>query len=163
MLDRVPGLLLGLLLLVGVASLSQVPLGHPPTEGLLRLTWRMRGPVVKVERAADPNVPVHMRPQGEFEHRPVPFALQVDLDGRRVVDREVAPAGMRGDRPLVVHEEWTLPPGRYHLRLRFAPLGPAGDPLEFDGPVDLRPGRITLLGLRLSGSNASSKLAVLSQ
>lgn len=147
MLDRVPALLLGLLMLVVVAALAQVPLGHAPTEGVLRLTWRMRGPVVKVERAVDPSVPIHMRPQGEFEHRPVPFALQVDLDGARVVDREVAPAGLRGDRPLVVHEEWPLPPGRHHLRVRFAPLGPAGETLSYDGPVDLRPGRITLVGL----------------
>lgn len=150
MLDRLPALLLGLLLLTGVAALSRVPVGEPEPDGVLRLTWRMRGAVVKVERAVDPTVPVHMRPQGEFEHRPVPFALEVDLDGRRLLDREVAPAGLRGDRPLVVHEEWRLPPGRHHLRIRFAPKGPAGETLTFDAPVDLGAGRITVVGLEES-------------
>ncbi len=110
-----------------MVSLSQVPWRPEVAEsGILRLTWRSRGLVVRECRPLTEeekrNIPQHMRqPGGETcSNRSRPFRLRVSLDGRLLLDRAVLPAGARSDRPLYVFEDLALEPGRYAVEVDFA-------------------------------------------
>jgi len=78
-------------------------------------------------------LPVHMRQEQVCERRVAPYRLEVSLDDSMVVDRPVAAAGARADRPLYVFEELALPPGTYALRVAFTREGgAAGDSVTAD-------------------------------
>lgn len=115
--------------IAAMIGLSQVPWRpDAPESGVLRLTWRSRGLVIRECRPLTAeeqrNVPQHMRqPGGETCHnRSLPFRLRVSLDGRLMLDRPVLPAGARSDRPLYVFEDLALDPGRHSLEVDFEAL-----------------------------------------
>jgi len=113
---------IGLTVLVG--ALSQVPYAAGETEGAaVRLAWRVRSERVDECRRLTPEeiarLPAHMRREEVCEGRVLPYHLEVDLDGHRVVDHVVRPSGARADRPLYVFYDLPVPPGVHDLVVRF--------------------------------------------
>lgn len=145
--------------LAALGALSRTPYGAPPTEGLLRLSWRFRGeridecrPLTEAEKAA---LPVHMRRDEVCEGRLAAYRLTVEVDDEVVAERSVLPAGAREDRPLFLFEELPVAPGRRHVRVRFrvdeASLPPSAtkearrEPLELEATLNVVPGGIALV------------------
>ncbi len=106
------------------------PLGAEPQHGVVRFSWRTVGQRVRLCRPYTPEeqarLPKHMQISTErCSHSLLPYRLRAWADGRMVVEREVRPAGWRGDRPLFVNEEIPFRPGAYRIRVEFRPLGNA--------------------------------------
>jgi len=120
------GTLVTALLLAGTATLSQWPAGATPPHAALRLAWRLPGQSwldcrpLSVEEIA--RLPAHMRKTEDCRTVYLHYRLQVWMDGDALVDREVAPLGARGDRPLYVDEDLPVEPGTHHVRISFTPL-----------------------------------------
>lgn len=149
--------------LAGMAALSYVPYAHEAATGSeLRLAWRARSARVEAcrRRTAEElaQLPVHMRQEQVCERRVAPYRLAVTLDDSPIVERLVAAAGARADRPLYVFEEIPLPPGTYMLHVTFtretgsmADSGAVADPrtapphLVLDTTVTLAAGRAALV------------------
>jgi ferredoxin len=139
-------------LLAAIAWLSQVPAGATPAGGAVRLAWRLPGqswldcrtrPAAEVAR-----MPVHMRQAQDCRTVYLHYRLRAWVDGRAVVDREVAPLGARGDRPLFVAQDVAVAPGGHRVRVEFAPLEDprqVGVRLAFEGTVEVKAGRAKLL------------------
>lgn len=136
-----------------LATASRVPISSlEADQALVRLSWRFRS-----EEGAEcrrptqeelDQLPVHMRNPDACIGELAPYELQVDVDGARRVTRVVRPAGVRGDRPIFVYEELSLPPGRHTLAVRFGILGEnseASPALTLEAPLDLDPGRVLLV------------------
>lgn len=125
-----------------LAALSSTPYTVEPGDGaIVRLAWRARGERVREchRRSAEELVrlPQHMRQEEVCERRILPYRLQVDLDGARVVDELVRAGGAREDRPLFVFQDLTVMPGTHRLQITFAREGAAQEEKEEkEGAVD---------------------------
>ena len=161
--------------LVGVRMLAHFPSGSPPTQGMMRLAWRMAGEKVKLCRKYTQEeldkMLVHMRrPEFCREHL-LSYRLRVALDGTDRVSGVFVPPGAKSDRPLFIQEEILLAPGRYQLMVEFLPQiedvnweemfgGLSEDEkiklqtsldgvarIRYQGPVNIQAGRIVLVDL----------------
>jgi len=124
-----------------LAALSSAPYTAEPTDrAIVRLAWRARGERVREchRRSAEElaRLPQHMRQEEVCERRILPYRLQVDLDGARVVDELVRAGGAREDRPLFVFHDLSVMPGTHHLQITFAREGTAEEEQEEEGEVD---------------------------
>jgi hypothetical protein len=72
----------------------------------------------------------------------------VEVDESTLVDRLVAAAGARADRPLYVFEQLPMPPGTHHVEIAFIREGDAEDEMEDESEEDdarrTAPARLTL-------------------
>jgi hypothetical protein len=136
---RIVGAALAVAVTLATVALSRVPYGDlDPDISVLRLTWRAPGEAIEDCRLLSPEEieaqPVHMRRDRICERRLVPYRLSVYVDGVRVVDETVRPAGAREDRPLFVFRELTLEPGEHQVAVNWVrETGP--DPLPADSPA----------------------------
>jgi hypothetical protein len=96
-------------------------------------------------------LPRHMRPQN-LQHAPtgrrVPTRLRVAVDGRRLLDKEYSPGGLRHDGPTFGYEELAVAPGRHLLEARLADHAPehaAPRRWQLEQEVDLQPGQALLV------------------
>lgn len=147
-----PAATLTAVMLAGTAALSQVKLGASPTNGAVRLAWRLPGqswldcrPLSAQEIA---RLPAHMRKTEDCRTVHLHYRLRVWLDGELAVDREVAPLGARGDRPLFVEQDLPVIPGTHGIRVEFEPVHDphrAGLDLEFSGRVEVLAARARLV------------------
>jgi hypothetical protein len=138
----------------GLVALSDVTtVVNGSAGGLVRLSWRAVGE--RIEKCRVPSeeelaaLPPHMRQKEICEGNLAPFALEVHLDGERVVDREVRPAGAREDRPTYVFEEIPVAPGPHDLEVVFAVAeGEAGtgvSPLRLRTTLEVSPRGVVLV------------------
>lgn len=132
--------------------LSQIRAGREPATGALRLAWRLPGqswldchPLSAEEIA---RLPVHMRRTQDCRTVYLHYRLRAWVDGALRVDREVAPLGARGDRPLYVQDDVPVEPGSREVRVEFEPvndLHASGIRLEYGAALDVRGGRARLV------------------
>lgn len=141
-----------LTVLAGVAGASQVNAGTHPGVGAVRLSWRLPGQTwTECRTRSDAELralPVHMRSPEVCDTRYLTYRLQVWMDDTIVINRVVAPPGVRGDRPLNVEEDLAMVPGAARVRVRFAPEdggAGAGIALSFDALTTVEAGRARLL------------------
>ena len=149
-----------------IALGSSLPLpGDPPSDGLLRLDWRVRGeetgdcPRPTAEELAE--LPAHMRHPDACAGALPSYRLTVRIDAERVLDTVVRPGGLRGDRPLTVYKEISLAPGSRHVEIAFEPTGEIADhdappeadragfrrggiQLSTEGTLEVEPGQVIL-------------------
>jgi hypothetical protein len=89
-----------------------------------------------------------MRQELECERGVAPYRLRVEVDESTLVDRLVAAAGARADRPLYVFEQLPMPPGTHHVEIAFIREGDAEDEMEDESEEDdarrTAPARLTL-------------------
>lgn len=127
---------------VAGASVGYVPRGADQTR--LVVSFKHPGQVVDSAPAAvaDPSVPVHMRaPAGSGKRGRAAVRLQVDVDGRTVVDRVLAPSGLFRDGNSVAMESVAVSPGRHEVEVRIADDGIPTWRYVDRGALDFEPGR----------------------
>lgn len=137
-----------------------------PTEGsILRIAVRTTAGTTQDCRRLSPAeleaLPMHMRRPEVCETRALPYRLHVRIDGRTMLEGTYTAAGIRGDRPLTVDEEFAVPAGEHEVAVSFLPEStespdasePTVAPGEvqapepapsflFEGPVNFPEGRI---------------------
>lgn len=138
--------------MVLVSLISHLGVGEPPTRAALRLSWKTTGEKVQIQVQEDPNLPAHMRaPGGAFKTVLLPYRLEVELEGKKLVSQRYTAPGVQHDRPLCVLEELTVEPGRRRVRLAFLPDDPEAPPesprYELETELDFRAGRVALATL----------------
>jgi hypothetical protein len=140
----------GLFVLIGLGS--RVTVGEAPDQALLRLSWSLVGEQISTTLSAEEleKLPIHMRPQdGVAESTPVPYRLEVSIDGQVVRDERVYAAGLKGDRPMYVLYDTPLDPGQHKLNITFEPAEPIEGAViyRFDDRVSLEAGHITVVDI----------------
>ncbi len=60
----------------------------------------------------------NMRRTESCERERLPLALELDVDGQRVLAMQATPAGVWGDGPASVYQRFDLPPGQYRMAVR---------------------------------------------
>lgn len=173
------------LMLTMLATFARLPMGQAPEHGSMRLAWRMVGEKIRLCRDYTPEekktLALHMRAAQHCENRLLTYRLKFELNGKEYQPLIISPSGARGDRPLFVNTQIRLPPGPYHLKLRFAPLSPeellGGDPkapenqalktalaealktagvFTFDESFTLKAGQVWMLDLKESAGKFST-------
>jgi ferredoxin len=138
-------------LLALIAAGSRAPQGVDADHAVLRLGWRLAGQarercrdLTSAELAARP---VHMRRSRECVTELLTYDLTAAVDGRMIARKRVRPAGLRGDRPLSVEEEFDIRPGTHAVSVTFSPAVGAtgGKVLAFDEMVRFERGRVVLI------------------
>jgi hypothetical protein len=151
---RILGIVLAAALGVGLVALSDVAMqNQDPDEALLRLSWRAVGRRVEECRAPTAaeleSLPMHMRRAEICEGRFEPLKLTLRIDGDRVVEKLLHPAGAREDRPIHVFEEIALAAGEHRVEVEFGAVseGPedATRTRMLDERIDAEPGRVSLV------------------
>lgn len=140
-------------LVVLLAAGSRVPISAlDADQAIIRLSWRFRAEEgVDCRRPTQDELdqlPVHMRNPDACIGDLAPYELRVEVDATPRVTRIVRPAGVRGDRPIFVHEELRLAPGRHTVSVRFGVQGAedgANPALSTETTVDLDAGRVLLV------------------
>ena len=161
---RVVGAIVAVLLATGTAWLSRAPLefGHA-SEALIRLSWRVDGVTVEACRTLTEeelaNLPVHMRNPNACIGQIAPFVLRAAVGGREVLNDTLSPGGARGDRPIYVLRDLSVPPGNHAVTVRFdaiipegAEVGDAVTGYEWRGDITIQSGTVALLTLDDHGS-----------
>lgn len=87
----------------------------------------------------------NMRAAEDCPRERSPLRIQLEVDGKIVLDHEAPPAGLRGDGNAAVYCRLPVPVGRHRIvvRLRDRPEGPFN--FEREQIVDLAPGRVLLI------------------
>ena len=87
----------------------------------------------------------NMRAAEDCPRERSPLRIQLEVDGRTVLDQEAAPAGMRRDGNAVVYRRLPIPAGRHRIvvRLRDRPEGDFN--YRREETVDLAPGQVLLI------------------
>lgn len=141
-----------------IAFFSQLPSGVPPSQAILRLSWRINGVEIRVPRAQDPNLPAHMRlPEAQsYDSQVRPYRCQVSIDGSPRMDQRFVSPGFHQDRPISVFRDFALSPGQHSLEVHFNPEAVEGaPPAEQSAPyratLDFRAGQVRLLNFDSSG------------
>jgi hypothetical protein len=155
---RVLGLSLAAAAMAATVAVSRVPYtAAPGDDGELRLAWRWRSERLDVCRTLTAQelakVPVHMRRKEACERRLRPWSLEVSVDGRALFRDSLSATGAESDRPLSVFRKLPLAPGRYAVRVAFAPLGspsdttrgPALHALVLDTTITVAPRQVVLV------------------
>ena len=60
----------------------------------------------------------NMRRTESCERERLPLAIELDVDGQRLLAMQAAPSGIWGDGPASVYQRFDLPPGQYQLAVR---------------------------------------------
>jgi len=150
------------LLVVGTAFAARVPMTLGGTEATLRFSWRVDGVVVeecRTRTAAELEaMPVHMRSPEACIGDLATFDLRVEVNGDAMLAETLIPGGARGDRPVFVFEEITVPPGSHRVSVEFQARTPEGFPesgdivaYRWEGDLDLNVGDVALVTISESG------------
>jgi hypothetical protein len=148
---RLAGFALALALLGALAIGTRAPYAaNAPEAAAIRLAWRALGEAALHCRTPSAEelarLPVHMRRKEICERRLPTFRLAVALDGVRVLDESIAPAGAAGDRAAVVLRELPAAPGAHWLQIEFAAEGEgSAPPKRLDRAVRLAAGDVMLV------------------
>lgn len=151
-----------LVLVAGMAGLSQIPLATADGDARIRLSWRNEPIRVEECRALtdedQADVPAHMRRAQSCTGYHVDYELRLEIDGRAVAVDTVAPSGIRRDRPVYVLRDIPVPPGRHTVDVSYAALVPEDYRAEslpaafrWSGTMDLWVGEVGLLTLDENG------------
>jgi len=110
---------------VGIAAGSGVAVPfHAEDAARLRLSWSARPERIEQCRALSEEElalrPEHMRQRMECEGGFATYALEIDIDGRRVEDAVLTGGGVRNDRPIHDLRELAIAPGEHRVRVSLA-------------------------------------------
>ena len=90
-------------------------------------------------------LPPNMRATEECPRERSPVLVELEVDGRVILRREVPPAGLRNDGNAALYERVPLPAGRHRIvaRLRDRPQGDFNH--RHEQTVELAPGAVLLI------------------
>ena len=158
---RALGVLVTIAGLAAIGAASQWSLSTNGEGSIVRLSWRT-APIrlescrqlTDEEMAA---IPAHMRRTEECTGGYADYELSLRITGIDEVTDTIAPAGLRGDRPVYVFVDRPVPPGIHEVEVSFRALVPAdfdadaAAPLTWSGALQLAPGEIGLISLSADG------------
>lgn len=143
---------------------SKVPVTFSgDSTALLRLSWRVQGIATEECRTLTEEelarLPIHMRNPQACIGVIASYALEVRVDGTVLARDTVRPPGARGDRPLNVLREFSLPAGEHEVAVSFVAIFPEGveapeegvRELSWEGPLHLEGRDVALLTLDATG------------
>jgi hypothetical protein len=120
-----------------------------PGEALLRVSFihaterkeacRQRSPAELAKLA--PN----MRATLDCPRERSPLLVEIELDGRVVLRREVQPSGLRRDGNVAVYQRMALPAGRHHIIARLRDRAQGDFNYARDETVEIAAGRVLII------------------
>lgn len=142
-------------LVLPIAALARLPYDSAGADDArLRFSWRMSiaaketcRPRTQAELDA---LPVHMRTPEVCTRDVADYSLITRVDGLRTDTMELVRGGVKGDRPLFVLEERTLPPGEHRIHVvleRRTATGATSSLAALDTTLRLRRGHVALVTL----------------
>ena len=114
--------IVGAMLLLVIAALSQIPFGEVPQYAIFRMEIKLP-PVVKVgcrKPTADElaSLPFHMRKKEICEQHKLNYSYTLSIDNAILASRtDIHAASIGGDRPIFIDEEIKLPAGEHAIEL----------------------------------------------
>lgn len=126
----------GAVVLTAMLFAAHVTGSDPATGAILRIAVRTTAGTMQVCRtlgqAELEALPVHMRRPKVCESHAVPYRLEILCDDRVLADRTFVAAGIHGDRPLAVNEEFALVAGDHAVSIRLTPAEHSPETLGTD-------------------------------
>lgn len=118
----VAGVAMTLALVLGTAVLSVWPgwQSLAPGMAVLRLSFTHSGVRNCRDRTTEElaRLPANMRDDQICDRRRATVRIAMDIDGRPVLDTDLAPSGLAGSGPSRIYHRFELPAGRYRIDLR---------------------------------------------
>ena len=144
-------LLLYVPLMAIIGYFSAAPKFSPigASEALLRLSFihaaQRKAPCR--ERSAEElaKLAPNMRAALDCPRERAPLLVELELDGKVVLRREVQPAGLKGDRNATVYHRLPVPAGKHRIAVRLRDRPGAGFNYAREETVELAPGRVLLI------------------
>jgi len=138
-------------LMVLIGYFSAAPKFSPigASEALLRLSFihaaQRKAPCR--ERSAEElaKLAPNMRAALDCPRERAPLLVELELDGKVVLRREVQPAGLKGDGNATVYHRLPLPAGKHRIAVRLRDRPGEGFNYAREETVELAPGRVLLI------------------
>lgn len=153
-----PMLLCTALATTAIAALARAPYAQPDSrEARLRFSWRMNvsaGEHCRPRTQAElDELPMHMRNPTVCTRDDAHYALIVKIDDNAADTIHLVRGGVKGDRPVFVLEDRTIPPGEHHVRVQLVRSSASRDTVlaALDTGLTLRLGWIQLITLDPDG------------
>lgn len=111
---------------LAIGVFSRWPIYHPiePGQALIKLSFTRVGKPVgdcrKPTAEEQARLPPNMRAPEVCPRERSPITVQVDIDGRRALEREAAPTGLAKDGAAAVYERLTVPAGERLIAVRLS-------------------------------------------
>jgi len=94
-------------------------------------------------------LPPNMRKPMDCPRGRLPLLVEVELDGALIVGRSIPPSGLFGDGPSQIYENFTIPSGSHHVRVRMRDSARAeGFDFEREATIDVEPRQRLVIGFR---------------
>ena len=137
-------LYLPLMALIGTFSTWPPFTEVPPGEALLRLSF-IHAAALKHEchtrSAAElAKLPPNMRAPLDCPRERAPIRIELALDGKVLLERELAPAGLRRDGAATAYFRLAVPAGRHHIAVRMQDRAEGGFNHQREASLELAPG-----------------------
>ena len=87
----------------------------------------------------------NMRAALDCPRERVPLLVELELDGKLVLRREVPPVGLRGDGNATVYHRLPVPAGKHRIAVRLRERPGEGFDYVREETVELAPGRVLLI------------------
>jgi hypothetical protein len=138
-------------LMVLIGYFSAAPKFSPigASEALLRLSFihaaQRKAPCR--ERSAEElaKLAPNMRAALDCPRERAPLLVELELDGKVVLRREVQPAGLKGDGNATVYHRLPVPAGKHRIAVRLRDRPGEGFNYAREETVELAPGRVLLI------------------
>jgi hypothetical protein len=144
--------LLYALFALAIGVFSQWPRVHPiePGQALIKLSFTRVGKPIgdcrKPSAEEQARLPPNMRAPEICPRERSPITVQVDIDGRRALDRVAAPTGLSKDGAAAMYERLVVPAGERRLFVRLSDDVRSRDkPYRREATVQLAPGQILVI------------------
>ena len=152
-----PTQLLGQFVLYGlyglvIAVFSQWPAYHPLAADQAQIkisVARLGQPVGECRRLTDEELaalPPNMRDPVQCPRERSPLTMEVELDGKRVLQRVAQPGGLSKDGASAIYERLNVAAGEQHIHVRFNDdVRPGAKTWERDATISLAPGQVLVI------------------
>ncbi len=144
--------LLYALFALAIGVFSRWPLYHPidPGQALIKLSFTRVGKPVgdcrKPSAEEQAKLPPKMRAPEICPRERSPITVQVDVDGKRALERIAAPTGLSKDGAAAVYERLLVPAGERRIAVRLSDDVRARDkPYLREASVQLAPGQVLVI------------------
>ena len=125
-----------------------------PGEALVRVSFihaTQRKEACRERSAAElAKLAPNMRASLDCPRERSPLLVELELDGRVVLRREVQPSGLRRDGNAVIYQRFALPAGRHRVAARLRDRGEGGFNYVREETLELAAGRILLIDFNAS-------------
>ena len=153
-------------ILLGMAYLSQVPIGTESTNGIIRVGAKIPGRAVEncrelTEEEKAKLLP-HMRKPKICDTTMLDYVLKVSIDNKESFSKKLKRSGLHGDSPIFVAEDFNASPGTHNVSIRITPTDEEFSDemsLDFEKSFDVESGKIYLISYDISSNSLFLKMS----